>query len=60
VDVNFIVGGNLKQYRVIEKCHGDDIVYNLFDSYKSPGDRRGRDRIVVGLITTYAISAFHH
>ena len=23
-------------------------------------DRRGRDRMVVGLTTTYAISAFHH
>jgi hypothetical protein len=22
--------------------------------------RRGRDRMVVGLITTYAISAYHH
>ena len=24
------------------------------------GDRRGRDRMVVGFITTYAISAYHH
>ena len=23
-------------------------------------DRRGRDRIVVGFTTTYAISAYHH
>ena len=23
-------------------------------------DRRGRDRILVGYITTYAISAYHH
>jgi len=22
--------------------------------------RRGRDRVVIGLITTYAISAYHH
>ena len=25
-----------------------------------PGDRRGRDRMVVGFTTTYAISAYHH
>ena len=25
-----------------------------------PGGRRGLDRIVVGLMTTYAISAYHH
>ena len=24
------------------------------------GDRGGRDRIVVGFTTTYAISAYHH
>ena len=24
------------------------------------GDRRGRDRIVVGFTTTYAIGAYHH
>jgi len=24
------------------------------------GDRRGRDRIVVGFITTYAINSYHH
>jgi hypothetical protein len=24
------------------------------------GNRRGRDRMVVGFITTYAISAYHH
>jgi hypothetical protein len=24
------------------------------------GGRRGRDRMVVGFITTYAISAYHH
>ena len=24
------------------------------------GDRRGRDRMVVGIITTYAISTYHH
>ena len=27
--------------------------------YKSR-DRRGRDRMVVGFMTTYAISAYHH
>ena len=30
-----------------------------FDSYHARG-RRGRDRMVVGFITTYAISAYHH
>jgi hypothetical protein len=28
-------------------------------SYSSRG-RRGRDRLVVGFTTTYAISAYHH
>ena len=27
---------------------------------KKHGGRRGRDRMVVGFITTYAISAYHH
>jgi hypothetical protein len=27
---------------------------------KIAGDCRGRDRMVVGFITTYAISAYHH
>ena len=31
----------------------------LFDSPKSAGES-GRDRMVVGFITTYAISAYHH
>ena len=25
-----------------------------------PGDRRGGDRMVIGFITSYAISAYHH
>jgi hypothetical protein len=29
-------------------------------SYNIAGGRRGRDRMVVGFITTYAISAYYH
>jgi len=32
----------------------------LIASYKFFGGRRGRDRMVVGSTTTYAISAYHH
>ena len=28
--------------------------------YNHLGDHRGRDRMVVGFTTTYAISAYHH
>jgi hypothetical protein len=31
-----------------------------YGALKSSIDRRGRDRIVVGFTTTYAISAYHH
>ena len=33
-------------------CYGQVIIYNR--------GCRGRDRLVVGFITTYAISAYHH
>ena len=38
------------------------IVYYLFSQYRSSGRRggRGRDRMEVGIITTCAISAYHH
>jgi len=32
----------------------------LFHRPLFPGGRRGRDRMVFGFITTYAISAYHH
>ena len=28
--------------------------------YVKPRDRRGRDRMIVGFTTTYAISVYHH
>jgi len=34
-----------------------DNIYNLHAFIR---DRRGRDRMVVGFTTTYAISVFHH
>ena len=34
--------------------------YWFLNSYHFQGDRSGRDPVVVGLITTYAISAYHH
>ena len=34
--------------------------YGFLNSYHFQGDRSGRDPVVVGLITTYAISAYHH
>ena len=30
------------------------------DEYIRPRGRRGRDRMVVGFTTTYAISTYHH
>ena len=32
----------------------------LLEFYSCRKGLRGRDRMVVGLITTYAISAYHH
>jgi hypothetical protein len=32
----------------------------LWATPKVDGGRRGRDRMVVGFTTTYAISAYHH
>jgi len=29
-------------------------------SLSQPKDRRGRDRMTVGFMTTYTISAYHH
>ena len=37
----------------------EDTVYILISVYKIRG-RRGRDHMVVGFITTYAISAYHN
>jgi len=34
--------------------------YAVVKTYLHQGDHRGRDRIVVGFTTTYAISAYHH
>jgi hypothetical protein len=34
--------------------------FSFLNSYHFQGDRSGRDPVVVGLITTYAISAYHH
>ena len=34
--------------------------YAVVKTYLNQGYRRGRDRIVVGFTTTYAISAYHH
>jgi hypothetical protein len=41
--------------RLVEQCYFvASLLYNL------NRDRRGRDRMVVGFITSYAISDFHH
>jgi hypothetical protein len=32
----------------------------MYDTIAYTRDRRGRDRIVVGFTTTYAIIAYHH
>jgi hypothetical protein len=34
--------------------------YFLLKLYNGGGGRRGRDGIVVGFTTTYAISTYHH
>jgi len=31
-----------------------------YEHFKEKGDHRGRDRMVVGFTTTYAISTYHH
>ena len=38
------------------------IILNMWDMfiYQASRDRRVRDRIVVGFITTYVISAYHY
>ena len=36
------------------------IILRLVAQYLQKRGRRGRDRIVVGFTTTYAISAYHH
>ena len=38
-------------------------IYNnllLVENYKNSGDHHGRDHMVVGFITTYAISAYQY
>jgi len=35
-------------------------IYIYFVLYPDLRGRRGRDRMVVGFTTTYAISAYHH
>jgi len=39
-----------------------DNMYNCIDGLVVNGarSRRGRDRMIVGFITTYAINAYHH
>ena len=54
--VTELVLGNLLEYLQGKILH---ICINLFKIYYSLG-RRGRDRMVVGFLTTYAISAYHH
>jgi hypothetical protein len=40
--------------------HVDGFNFKTIIVFHCKLDRRGRDRIVVGFITTYAISAYHH
>jgi len=43
-------------------CFTCNIHFNIYEKkhYLKLGGRRGRDRMVVGFTTTYAISAYHH
>jgi hypothetical protein len=36
------------------------LIYYNYISHTRIGGRRGHDRMIVGFITTYAISAYHH
>jgi len=36
------------------------LIVHLYICSPTVGDRRGRDRMLVGFTTTYAISAYHH
>ena len=38
----------------MQAIQGESPCYNVYNG------RRGRDRMFVGFITTYAISAYHH
>ena len=53
-------------YECMPKCYNSaqayfqiDIMWRIHDVMPESG-RRGRDRMVVGFTTTYAISAYHH
>ena len=50
-----LIGDHLKLHRI--KVFFLVIYYIITLFY---GGRRGRDRMVVGFTTTYAISAYHH
>jgi hypothetical protein len=49
-------GNHVKQFKInFCKRKSNDKIFFQFDGY-----RRGRNRMVVGFITNYAISAYHH
>jgi hypothetical protein len=49
---------NFQNIIFLVKIVANASLINIID--KKKGGRRGRDRMVVGFITTYAISACHH
>jgi len=53
-DIFYFSGGQKLVFFVITKTTG------LFPPHICAWDRRDRDRMVVGLTTIYAISAYHH
>jgi len=46
-----------KAYFIVRK---DKMINPLFHSTKGERGRHGRDRMVMGFTTNYAISAYHH
>ena len=55
-----VLGGMENEFRIIDTVIVErEIVYEGQNTTSSRGSR-GRDRMIVGLITTYEISADHH
>ena len=52
--------GNLEVYIKIKATVHQEFITIIYKYQLSSGGYLGRDRMVVGYITTYAISAYHH
>ena len=59
--MSFVLDRNDREFHLfIQSIHFLNIKVNMLCLTKQFKGCRGRDRMVVGFITTYAISAYHH